>query len=389
MKSNPARPFVIAVSLIAAAAVIGADTSPKTARATSAQTPAQPGTPPLAPETVLATVDGETIKAGDVDAAIGKIMAQRGMPPDALPPGQRDQIVRSMVDDLIMEKLVTKASAQTAIPDAEVNAEFGKILQRRGGSEDDIKKELAGMGMTLESLKADIKHRMQQRRWVDDQIKGKFQEPTDVEAKEFYEKNPQHFEQPEQVRASHILFKLEQNANPEQITAAMKKAEGAIARSKTEDFGKLAQELSDDPGSKPQGGDLDFFPRKGAMVEPFAEAAFKLKKDEVAQEPVRSNFGYHVIKVTDRKPAAKQSLDEAKPQIVDYLGREKKNEAVQGVLKGLRDQAKVELKLPPPAAPSATTPPVAAPTGAPEPKRKPVEAVTPPVSAPPAPPAKK
>jgi peptidyl-prolyl cis-trans isomerase C len=387
MKSNPARPFVLVASVLAAAMVIGADTTPKPAAAAPAA-PAQPGTIPSAPDAVLATVNGEAIKAGDVDAAIGKIMAQRGMPPDALPPGQRDQIVRSMLDDMIMEKLVSKASAQTEVSDAEVNGEFDKIRQRRGGSEEDIKKELAGLGMTLESLKTDIKQRMRQRRWVDNQIKGKYQEPTEAEAKDFYEKNPQHFEQPEQVRASHILFKLEQNANPEQITAAMNKAEKAITRAKTEDFGKLAQELSEDAGSKPQGGDLDFFPRKGAMVEPFAEAAFKLKKDEVTQEPVRSNFGYHVIKVTDRKPAAKQSLEEAKPQIVDYLGREKKNEAVQGVLKGLRDDAKVEVKLPPPAAPSATTPPVAAPTGAPAPQRKPVEAVTPPVSAPPVPPAK-
>jgi peptidyl-prolyl cis-trans isomerase C len=293
-----------------------------------------------------------------------------------------------MLEDMIVEKLVTKASAKTEVSDAEVNGEFDKIRQRRGGSEEDVKKELASMGMTLESLKADIKERIQQRRWVENQIKGKFQEPTEAEAKEFYEKNPQHFEQPEQVRASHILFKLEANANPEQITAAMKKAEQTIDRAKKEDFGKLAQELSEDPGSKGQGGDLNFFPRKGAMVEPFAEAAFKLKKDEVTPEPVRSNFGYHVIKVTDRKAASKQAFDEAKPQIVDYLGREKKNDAVQVVLKDLREHAKVEVKLPPPAAPSAATPPVAVPDATPAPQRKPVEAVTPPVTAPPVPPAK-
>ncbi len=381
MKRNPARPLILAASLVAAAGVIGADLTPKKPAA-PAETPAQPGAIPTAPDAVLATVDGDAIKAGDVDLAIGKILKQRGMPADALPPGQRDQIVRSMLDDLIMEKLVTKASAKTEITEAEVTSEFDKIKQRRGGTDEDIKKDLAGMGMTIESLKADIKERMQQRKWVDDQIKGKFQEPSDTDAKAFYEKNPQHFEQPEQVRASHILFRLEANANPEQITAAMKKAEAAIGRAKKEDFAKLAQELSEDPGSKPNGGDLDFFPRKGAMVEPFAEAAFKLKKDEVTTEPVRSNFGYHVIKVTDRKAATKQSFDDAKPQIVDFLGREKKNDAVQGVLKDLRDHAKVEMKLPPAPAPSATTPPVAVPDAAPAPAKKPVEAVTPPVTAP-------
>lgn len=383
MKRNPARPIVLAASLFAAAAVIGADTKPKKAAAPAAPAPAAAAAKgseiPTQPDAVLATVNGDAIKAAEVDAAIGKILAQRGMPIDALPPGQRDQAVRSMLDDLILDKLVSKASADIAVAPADVDSEFAKIRQRRGGTDDEIKKELSKMGMTIESLKSEIGTRMKQRRWVDEQIKGKFKDPSDTDAKEFYEKNPQHFEQPEQVRASHILFRLEQNATPEQITAASKKAEGAIARTAKEDFAKLADELTEDPSGKGQGGDLNYFPRKGAMVEPFAEAAFKLQKDEVAKEPVRSNFGYHVIKVTDRKAASKQSFDEAKTQIVEFLGREKKNAAVEEVLKNLRDTAKIDIKLPPPAAP-APMPPTAAPEAAP--KSAPVEAVTPPVSAP-------
>src|SRR5262245_28798970 len=105
MKPNPARPFVVVASLIAAAAVIGADTSSKKnakaeaaakAKSTEAPAKAEAKADPNADE-VLATVNGDTIKRGDVDKEIGKIMAQRGMPPDALPPGQRDQIVRSML----------------------------------------------------------------------------------------------------------------------------------------------------------------------------------------------------------------------------------------------------------------------------------------------------
>ena len=115
--------------------------------------------------------------------------------------------------------------------------------------------------------------------------------------------------------------------------------------------------------------------------------------DEVTAEPVRSQFGYHVIKLTDRKPGAKQSFDEAKPQIVGFLGNERKNAAVQTLLTDLRGQAKVDVKLPPPpaapeGAPAVATPPVAAPEAKPQPKRQPVEAVTPPVSAPPIEPKK-
>jgi parvulin-like peptidyl-prolyl isomerase len=127
-----------------------------------------------------------------------------------------------------------------------------------------------------------------------------------------------------------------------------KKAKSLFDRvKKGEDFGALAKEFSDDPGSKERGGDLDFF-AKDQMVPEFAEAAFALKKNEVSQ-PVRSQFGYHVIKATDRKPEGTASLEEAKPQLLAYLKRQKKQAAVEEVVRGLRAAAKVQINLPEPA----------------------------------------
>jgi parvulin-like peptidyl-prolyl isomerase len=192
----------------------------------------------------------------------------------------------------------------------------------------------------------DIQKRMQQRQWVDDQIKGKTSDATDADAKDFYEKNPQHFEQPEQVRASHILFRLTPDATPEKVTETLKKAEAALVRAKKEEFGKLAGELSEEPGAAERGGDLSYFPRKGAMVEEFADAAFKLKKDEISPEPVRTQFGYHVIKVTDRKAGGKQPFDDAKPQIVAFLTRERKRVVIDEMIAAMRAKAEVQLNLP-------------------------------------------
>jgi len=124
------------------------------------------------------------------------------------------------------------------------------------------------------------------------------------------------------------------------------------------------------------------------MVEPFAAAAFALKKGEVTKEPVRTQFGYHVIKVTDRKEGKKNTFDESKELIKSRQEWDRKRGLIDGVLADLRAKAKVIINLPEPAprpaapAPaSVATPPVAAP----QPKRQPVEAVTPPVSAPPIP----
>ena len=353
MKIHRAHPVILALSIAAVAVVFGADGKLK------------PGAVPAAAKAadeVVATVNGEPIQNSELEAAFARAVAGRGMPVDAVPADQKKEAMRMLLNDVINERLLTKACAGVKVDDAAVNAEYDKIRESRKATEEDVKKELAQMGMTIESLKANIQKRIQQRQWVDEQIKGKAADSTDADAKDFYEKNPQHFDLPEQVRASHILFRLTPDASPEVVTATMKKAEAAIGRTKKEDFAKLAGELSEEPGAKERGGDLNFFPQKGAMVEEFAAAAFKMKKDEVSAEPVRTQFGYHIIKVTDRKAGGKQPLEEAKPQILAYLSREKKRIAIDEVVNGLRAKADVKINMPEPAAKiEAVTPPVGVP----------------------------
>ena len=348
MKNHRSPCLAIAVS-IATAAFALAESKPVAAKG-----------PGGLPAELAATVNGDAITNAEVEQAFARAAASRGMPLDSVPADQKPGVLKMILDDMINERLVTKAASAIKIETAAVDAEFEKIREARKATVEDVKKELAGMGMTIETLKADIAKRMQQRQWVDEQIKGKAADATEAEAKEFYEKNPQHFEQPEQVRASHILFMLKQDAAPAKVTETMKKAEAAVVRANKEDFAKLAGELSEEPGAKERGGDLDFFPRKGKMVESFAEAAFKLKKDEVAPEPVRSEFGYHVIKVTDRKAGGKQAFDEAKPRILAYLSQERKRAAVDEMIAAMRLKAEVKLNLAAPTAPTAPTAPAPA-----------------------------
>ena len=357
MKIHRSHPIVLAVSLAAAAVVIGADgkLKPGTKPAAAAKDASASGE-------VVATVNGEPIQSAELEAAFAQAVAGRGMPADGVPADQKKEAMRMLLNDVINERLLNKACADVKVEDAAVTAEYEKIRDARKATDEDVKKELAQMGMTIEALKANIQKRIRQRQWVDEQIKGKSAESTDADAKDFYEKNPKHFDLPEQVRASHILFRLTPDASPETVTATLKKAEAAIGRTKKEDFAKLAGELSEEPGAKERGGDLNFFPQKGAMVEEFSAAAFKMKKDEVSAEPVRTQFGYHIIKVTDRKAGGKQPFEEAKTQILAYLSREKKRIAIDEVVGGLRAKADVKINLPEPAAKTeAATPPVGVP----------------------------
>jgi len=129
-----------------------------------------------------------------------------------------------------------------------------------------------------------------------------------------YEDNKQQYSTPEQVRASHILLKTEGKDD----ATVKKQAEELLAKVKGgADFAKLATQFSEDDASKVKGGDLDFF-GKGQMVPEFDKAAFSMKPGEIS-DLVKSQYGYHIIKVTDKKAATTKSLDEVRAQIEDQI----------------------------------------------------------------------
>jgi len=138
---------------------------------------------------------------------------------------------------------------------------------------------------------------------------------TDADIKAYYEQNQKQYATEEQRRASHILITVKKDASAADKAAAKTKAEGLVAqlRKNPGDFAKLAKANSQDPGSADNGGDLGYFSR-GAMVKPFADAAFSLKQGEIS-DPVESDFGYHVIEVTGIKPAAVKPLESVKAEI--------------------------------------------------------------------------
>jgi peptidyl-prolyl cis-trans isomerase D len=130
----------------------------------------------------------------------------------------------------------------------------------------------------------------------------------------YYEDNKQQYSTPEQVRASHILLKTEGKDD----ATVKKQAEDLLAKVKSgADFAKLATQYSEDEASKVKGGDLDFF-NKGTMVPEFDKAAFSMKPGEIS-DLVKSQYGYHIIKVTDKKPATTKTLDEVRAQIEDQI----------------------------------------------------------------------
>jgi peptidyl-prolyl cis-trans isomerase D len=141
----------------------------------------------------------------------------------------------------------------------------------------------------------------------------------DAQLKTYYDeqkaKTPERFTQPEQRRVRHILFQV---ADPKDDAAAKAKAEAALQRAqKGEDFGKLAQELSQDTGSAKNGGDLGWAERS-RYVGPFADAAFSMKEGEI-KGPVKTQFGYHILKLEGIQPATVKTFEQSKSDLdADY-----------------------------------------------------------------------
>jgi peptidyl-prolyl cis-trans isomerase C len=259
---------------------------------------------------VLARVNGVEIKQSDVDIADADIGQSLPQPPgDA----RKEAIVAYLIDIAILAQAASAKKLETS-PEYVSRLAYAKNK------------------VLMETLLNDITKTA----------------ATEAEMKKLYDESVAKMQPEEEVRARHILVKTEAEAKD-----VLAKVKGGA------DFEKLAREISIDPSAKANGGDLEYF-SKGQMVAEFSEAAFKLDKGQVS-EPVKTQFGFHIIKVEDKRTKPLPKYDEVKEQVQAFVVRKAQAELIMK----LRTEAKIEnlVKKEAPAAPPA--PPAKA-----EPKKK-------------------
>ena len=334
---------VLAVGVSAAAckkapAAQAAQSPAPAASATPPQAVTPPKPVPAQLPDVVARVNGEDVKKAEFDRMVKTIEARAGQP---IPPERRDEILRGALDQLIVYKLLAQECKTRGVSatDADIDAKVGE-LKKQFPTEDAFNKALQERGMTLDSLKSDARTDISVSKLMDAEV-ATTPGPSDAEAQDFYAKNPDKFKQEEQVRASHILIRVDEKADAATKKKAKDQIESVLKQARAgADFAKLAQEYSQD-GSAAQGGDLNYF-TKEQMVPAFADVAFSLKPGQIS-DVVTTQFGYHIIKVTDHKPARVVPYEEAAAKIKEYLGEQKKQQHADAFIESLKKKSKIEV----------------------------------------------
>jgi peptidyl-prolyl cis-trans isomerase C len=256
---------------------------------------------------------------------------------------QMEELKKDILEGLIEREVLYQESQKAGIKiaDQKVDDQVAAI-KKRFPNEEEFKKALAGMGLTEEEVREQIQHGLAIRELIDQKVANKVV-ITDEETKAYYDANPQLFNQPEEVKASHILIKVEPTADDATKAAARKKIEDLQQKLKAGgDFAELAKENSEGP-SNVRGGDLGYF-KRGQMVKPFEDVAYSMKIDEVS-DLVETRFGYHLIKVSDKKPEQTLAYADVKDKIAQRLKQEKVEKDATLYVEDLKKGAKIEKSL--------------------------------------------
>jgi peptidyl-prolyl cis-trans isomerase C len=293
-----------------------------------------------ASEDKVAVVNGVTISKDTYERELDFFIRRAAPGGQQIPDVQMAQMKNEVLESLIDRELLYQESKKKGIQvnSEEVSTQLQQI-QSRYPNKEEFKKLLNNMGLSEADVQAQIERGMAIQQLIDKEVTEKIK-ISDEETKAFYDKNPQLFQQPEQVKASHILIKVQADAPSDQKAAARKKIEDVQQKvKKGEDFATLAKTYSEGP-SGPKGGELGYF-RRGQMVKPFEEAAFSLQPNETSGI-VETQFGYHLIKVSDKKPAKKMTYAEVKDRLNDHLKNQKRDSEANAYIETLRKDAKIE-----------------------------------------------
>ena len=269
---------------------------------------------------------------------------------------RREEITRRTLDLLIDEKVLDQElrESKLTIDDKQVDASMAEVMKRYNFTADQLAQAVANEGITLAEYREQMRKQLGRYQLLREKVQKKIK-VSEADIRSEYDRMMREEGKEMEAHVRHIVINAPEKAPPEVVAAALAKAQGIAveARQPGVDFAQLAKQKSDG-SSAADGGDLGFF-KHGAMVPAFEQAAFALKPGEVS-DPVRTNLGWHVIKLEELRAVGLPSLAELKPQIEDKLRSEQASRASAQYIQTLRQAAVLDHKLFPPAASASAEP---------------------------------
>ena len=289
---------------------------------------------------VVAKVNGVDLLKSDLEKIYSMLSAQAKMTGEAK--SDKEVIDVALGELLNMEVLKQESASRNIVPSSEDIEKEMKTIRANFPDDAAFEATLKGKGLTMEGVKKSLTAQIAVQKMLEKEVQSKISISAD-EIKKFYSENPDYFKSKDSIKASHILIKTEENADEKTVAEARKKIDAILAKVKGgADFAEMAKEKSEGP-SGPNGGDLGYF-GKGQMVKPFEEAVYKLKVGELS-EVVKTQFGFHIIKLVDIKKAGTTPLSEVEESIKMFLSRQKGEEVFKKFVAKLRSSASIEKKI--------------------------------------------
>jgi peptidyl-prolyl cis-trans isomerase SurA len=295
---------------------------------------------------VVAVVNRDIIALSEVQQRVAPELSRINSLDPKQRAEQRGLLMKTALDTLIGEKLMEAEIAQLGITatEAEVDELVADVRQQNNITDPaQFEQLLASEGITLAAYRDILRKRILRDRLLRVKIGPKVK-VTEEDLKAAYAQQARLETGDSEVFARHILVQVDAKATPQQVEAARKKAEAIATEARREgmDFSALARARSEGP-SAADDGELGWF-KRGVMVPAFEKVAFTLKVGEVS-EPVRTNFGWHVLKVEDKRAVAATSYEELRPKLEAKLYQEKTEKFLEQYVAELRQKANVEVKL--------------------------------------------
>lgn len=318
---------------------------------------------------VIVKVNDENILQSEYDKYVNATLEQyRALTPkEDQTPEKEKELKQRILDQLIVDKLLLQEAKKQKIKVSRREIEDGlKTVKSRFPNDEAFKSELRKENLTEKQFEQRIENQLMQMKLIEEQVRKKVGQPTEAEAKEVFDKvvslinsgdlkSTKNVQQDdikllaqlvsryfdEQVRVRHILIRADKNTDKATRDKAKRTAEDVRKKLIAgEDFEDLAKKYSEDPGSKERGGDIGFI-AKGDTVPEFEKAAFALKEGEISQV-VETVYGYHIIKLIEKKKKRTPSFEELKQDFLQYVYNKKLEKSYEDYISGLKKQAVIK-----------------------------------------------